>query len=99
MNIEGIPRCEGEQNVYNYTKVELAKREKAVKDMVKDYPKVPKKWCEWLYDVTQSMPESEMEKIINEGLWEGKGKFSEPVGGVLKTGIVLNEDLTPVEQE
>ena len=99
MNIEGIPRCEGEENVYNYTKVELAKREKAVKDMCRDYPKVPKKWCEWLYDVIGHLPEEEVEKIINEGLWEREGKFSKPQGGTIKCVEVLNEDLTPYEPE
>jgi hypothetical protein len=95
--VEGIPRCEGETNVYNYTKVELAKKEKAVKDMMRDYPQVPKKWCDWLYDVIGHMPEDEVEKIINEGLWEKEGKFSMPQGGILKCAEVLNEDFTPVE--
>jgi len=96
MNIEGIPRCEGETNVYNYSKVELAKKEKAIKDMCRDYPKVPKKWADWLYDVIEHMPPEEVEEIINKGLWEKEGKFSKPPGGVLKSGIVLNEDFTPV---
>ena len=95
--IEGIPRCDGETNVYNYTKVELAKKEKAVKDMMKDYPQVPKKWCDWLYDVIEHMPPDEVEEIINKGLWEKEGKFSKAEGGILKSGIVLNEDFTPVE--
>lgn len=39
---EVIPRHE-EENPYNYTNLEKAQRSKAIKDMIKDYPNIPRK--------------------------------------------------------
>ena len=64
-------------NPYNYTKVQLAERKKALRDLERDYPNVPFGWLEMCYDWEKNTPPEEVEKIINEGLWEGKGRFSE----------------------
>jgi len=94
MEVEGVPRYE-KPNPYNYTKVQIAERTSAVRAMIKDYPNVPPMWVEWLYDtITKKSPE-EVEKIINEGLWETPSKFSKPVGGVFKNVECFNEDFTP----
>jgi len=96
MEVEGIPRYE-KPNPYNYTKVQLAEKKSAVRAMIKDYPTVPPMWCEWLYDVITNKPKEEVEKIINEGLWETPSKFAKPLGGTFKTVEVFNEDFTPYE--
>lgn len=83
------------ENVYNYTSLQLAKRKRDIKAMIKDYPSVSSMWCEWLYDVIENTPKEEVDKIINEGLWEGPSKFAKAPGGVLNTVEVLNEDFTP----
>jgi len=72
-----IPRHEPE-NPYNYTKVQLAERKKALRDLQRDYPNLPFGWLEMCYDFEKNTPPEEIEKIINEGSWEGKGRFSEP---------------------
>jgi hypothetical protein len=94
MEVEGVPRYQ-KPNPYNYTKVQLAERTSAIRAMIKDYPTVPPMWVEWIYDVITNKPKEEVEKIINEGLWEGPGKFATAPGGVLNTVEVLNEDGTP----
>ena len=65
-------------NPYKYTKVQLAERKKALRDLARDYPNVPYAWLEMTYDWEKNTPPEEVEKIINEGLWEVPGKFSEP---------------------
>ena len=94
MEVEGVPRYT-KPNPYNYTEVQLATRKSAVRAMIKDYPTVPPMWCEWLYDVIENKPKEEVERIMNEGLWEAPGKFAEAKGGILHTVEVFNEDFTP----
>jgi len=84
-------------NPYNYTKAELAKRKRDIKAMIKDFPAVSPMWVEWIYDTIENTPKEEVEKIINEGLWEGPSKFAKAPGGLLHTVEVFNEDFTPYE--
>ena len=72
----GLERYKAE-NPLNYTKVELAHKSKALKDMAKDYPNVPEVWLEYLYDWQHITPKEEVERIIESGEWEVPGKFSE----------------------
>ena len=58
-----------------YTKVELAQRTTALKQMHRDYPKLPYQWCEMVYDWHRSVGEAEAQRIIESGEWEGNGKF------------------------
>ena len=74
-DIQDIPRHQPE-NAYGYTSVELAERKKALRDMERDYPKLPYAWLEMVYDFWKNTPPEEVEKIINEGLWEVPGRFS-----------------------
>ena len=66
------------ENPYNYTKCQLAERKKALRDLERDFPNLPFAWLEMVFDFEKNTPPEEIEKIINEGLWEGKGRFSEP---------------------
>ena len=91
-----LPKYEA-PNPYNYSKVQIAKRKQDIKAMCRDYPTVNPMWAEWLYDVIENMEPEEVEKIINEGQWEGPGKFAKAPGGILNTVECLNEDLTPYE--
>jgi hypothetical protein len=83
-------------NPYNYTAVQLAKRKRDIKAMIRDYPNVNPMWAEWLYDTIENMPNDEVEEIINKGLWEIPSKFSKAPGGVLNTVECFNEDFTPL---
>ena len=80
---EEIPRAT-RPNPWNYTNLQQATKDKAVKDAVRDYPNLPPKWIEWMYDIVENKPKTEIEKIINEGLWEKPIKERD-TGGVLKT--------------
>lgn len=71
-----IPRHVPE-NPYNYTNLQLAERKKALRDLERDYPNLPFGWLEMVYDFEKNTPKEQVEKIINEGLWEVAGKFSE----------------------
>ena len=96
MQVDGVPRYTKE-NPYNYTGVQLAQRKAAVTAMIKDYPTVPPMWVEWLYDTMTKKSPEEVEKIINEGLWETPSKFAVAPGGLINTVEVFNEDFTPYE--
>ncbi len=88
MDISGeIPRYQ-EENPYNYTALQLAKRKKAMLDMKKDYPNLPEAWLEMVYDYHENTDVEEVERIISEGEWESVGKFSNDMGGVLKCGVI-----------
>jgi NADH:ubiquinone oxidoreductase subunit len=91
-----LPRHQ-KANPYNYTKVQLAKRERDIKALLKDYPKVPPMWVEWMYDVVENMPKDEQERIINNGEWEKEGKFSKAVSGTFHNVELFNEDFTPYQ--
>jgi NADH:ubiquinone oxidoreductase subunit len=84
-----IPRHKP-SNPYNYTKVDLAKRKKALIDIERDFPNVPKMWAEWLYDTIENMPPEEVEKIINNGEWEKPSEKYQAKGGTIKCGEVLD---------
>ena len=71
-----------------YTAVELATRTKHLKDMERDYPNLPYKWIEMIYDWHHSQPAEEVERIVNTGEWEVPGKFSGVQGGVLYTSAI-----------
>jgi len=74
---ENLVRRHVPENPYNYTKLELAERKKALIDMHRDYPTLPVSWLEMVYDFNKNTPEDEVNAIINEGRWESPGQFSE----------------------
>ena len=83
-----IPRAV-RPNPYNYTNLQFAKRDKAIKDMEKDFPNIPYKWLEWLYDTIENKPKEEVEEIINSGAWEKPINLDRMKGGVLKNAEVI----------
>jgi len=78
-----IPRAK-RANPYNYTPLQFAIRDKAIKDMSRDFTNIPYKWLEWLYDTVENKKEEEIDKIINDGLWEEPINKDRQTGGVLK---------------
>jgi len=84
-----IPRHEP-KNPFNYSKVELAKRKKAVSDAEKDYPAVPALWIEWMYDLLEQKGEEEVNRIIDSGEWEKQTNADRQYGGTLKSCEVLD---------
>jgi len=88
---EVIPR-HVEDNPYSYTPLEKAERNKAIKDMAKDYPNLPPSWLEMVYDFWKHTPTERVEEIINKGEWEGSGRFSKSQGGTLVAMEVLDSE-------
>ena len=84
-----IPRTAPPKNIHNYTELELVTKEKAIKDASKDYPRLPPKWIEWLYDAVETKPKEEIEKIINEKLWEKQINTTRQSGGVIKDALEI----------
>ena len=78
-----IPR-HVESNPFNYTEKQKAVRQKAIKDMGRDYPNVPHLWLAWLYDVIQNKPVSEVEEIMEKNLWDKPPEKSHDIGGAIK---------------
>jgi len=79
-----------EPNPFNYSELELAKRKKALIDAEKDFPNVPPKWIEWLYDVLEQKGEEEVKKIIENKEWEKKLNNKRMLSGTLKSVEVLD---------
>ncbi len=86
-----IPRYEP-KNPFNYSKVQLAKRKKAVSDAEKDFPNVPGLWIEWMYDLLEQKTESEIEKLIESGEWEKHTNTERQHGGTMQSGEVLDKE-------
>jgi len=68
--LEEIPR-HAPENPFKYSKLQLAERLKALKDMERDYPNLPYGHLEMVYDFVSNTPQEEVQKIIDSGLWEG----------------------------
>ena len=90
-----IPRAT-RPNPYNYTPLQFATRDKAINDMNKDFPNIPYKWLEWLYDTIENKDPEEVEKIINEGLWEKPVNTTRQLGGTLTEGneVIIHQEIT-----
>lgn len=86
-----MPRYEPD-NPYKWSNSTLAKREREVIQMQKDYPKVPPMWCYWLWDMNEKAEPGEIKKIIDSGEWEKEGKFANPPNGLHKEAWVYKNE-------
>ena len=68
-------------NPYKYSIIQMAERKRALRDLATDYPTLPYGWLEMAYDFEKNTDPEEIKKIINDGLWEGKGMFTEDRNG------------------
>lgn len=73
---EEIPHHRPE-NLFGYTKLQLAKRSKQLKEMERDYPSLPYGWLEMVWDYCETRTTDEVEKVINSGEFEGPSFFSQ----------------------
>ena len=67
-DLEDFKRAEP-SNPYNYSKIDLAKKEQAIKAAARDFPNVPMFYIEMAYDCVENTPEDEMKEIIDKDLW------------------------------
>lgn len=70
-------------NPFNYTDLQFAKRDQAIRDMHKDHPTIPHKWLEWMYDTIENKPESEVDEIIRTNAWDVKRNLDRQTGGTI----------------
>ena len=68
-------------NPYKYSIIQMAERKRALRDLATDYPTLPYGWLEMAYDFEKNTDPEEIKKIINDGLWEGKGMFTQDLNG------------------
>ena len=78
---EIIPR-HTPSNPYNYNAAQLVERKKTLKDLAEVYPNLPFAWLEMVYDFEKNTPREEIQKIINNKLWEKPGKFTPGFNGM-----------------
>ncbi len=86
-----IPRYT-EPNPFNYTEIQKAKRNKAIRDAARDYPHLPRLWVEWMYDVVENKPVSEVEEIMEKNLWDKPPENTHDFGGVIQTMEVIDPE-------
>jgi len=96
--VDSIPRHQAE-NPFNYTRVQLAEKKKVLKDIQRDFPHVPIAWAEMCYDFCENTPTDEIEKIIEQGLWDAPSKHANPPGGVLKSIEITSEPIVETNDE
>lgn len=96
-HVDNIPRHKSE-NPFNYTKMQLAHRSKAIKDAEKDYPGIPPTWIEMMYDVVENKSKEEIEEIINSGAWETPAKVRD-IPETLMSGEILDFEGKLLESE
>ena len=89
---EDLPRFEA-SNPYNYDKLTLSKREADIRQYMRERPNISRGHIEMIWDFINNTPEEEVNKIINEGLWEKQIKKRQN-GGEIKNCIeILSSDL------
>ena len=72
---EEIPHHQAE-NPYNYTKIQLARRTKDVKELEKHYPSLPPSWLDMVWDYCENTDPEELQRVIESGQFEGPSQFS-----------------------
>jgi hypothetical protein len=91
---EAFPRYDNSQdNWLNYTKEELAAKDKHLKEMARDFPNLPEAWLEMVYDFGKQKGEEELAQIIQSGEFEKPSNKGRDFGGVIKGAIsVVDRD-------
>ena len=80
-----------ENNPCGYTLLQMKKKDLAMKEMMKDYPKIPEMWISWIYDYCTNTPQEEVEDVINNGKWKVPTKRNWK-GGTVKSMEVLTPE-------
>jgi len=73
-----------DRNPYNYSEVELVRREQTLTAMARDWPRLPRKWLEWTFDSIDRLPQEEQDAICN-GAWDEMKRKPVEYQGVKKS--------------
>jgi hypothetical protein len=92
---DDIPRTERE----NLTKLQLEERERAIKEIIRQFPDASPKIVEMCWNYIRREGLQTVREKIETGFFDKPSEFANPVGGVLKTAWVYNPDGTLVEPE
>lgn len=90
--LDELPRNEG-RNPLNLSRIELQKRNKQIQLAIKDYPRVPEMWVEWMYDYIQKEGEDKIKEMIDNGDFDRPDYVKRELGGILKTGEIINKNV------
>ena len=67
---------------YEYTALELAEKDRVLKQSMRDNPNVPELWQAWLYDyIHKEVGVEEFERRVNEGYYDEKNVSPTTDGG------------------
>ena len=85
-------------NPYNYSKLQLEKRENEIEKFMKEYPKESRTHIEWVVDLIHQRPIEETRRMINSGeLDKPTHKYGSPNGGTIE-GAITVEDAPTAEE-
>jgi hypothetical protein len=87
------------ENPENLTKLQLEERERAIKEIMRQFPDASPKHVEMCWNYIRREGLQTVRERIETGFFDKPSQFSNPVGGVLKTAWVYNPDGTLVEPE
>jgi len=87
--MDNIPRHK-QENPFDYSDLELAKRKKAILDASRDYPHLPPSWVEMAYDIVENNEFEELKEKVNSS----EPKIREN-GGLLENSITIDNPLEP----
>lgn len=90
--LDELSRNEG-RNPLNLSRIELQKRNKQIQLAIKDYPRVPEMWVEWMYDYIQKEGEDKIKEMIDNGDFDRPDYVKRELGGILKTGEIINKNV------
>ena len=75
----------------------LQRRKNDMKKLQEAYPKMTPQWLEMAWNFCEITPMEEQNKIVKEGLWEGKPINKRQTGGLIVDAMVIEP--RPVEAE
>lgn len=88
-------------NPHNYTNLQLASKERMIRNYQKEYPTIPAKWIDWCYDILHSgkIPIEDIREKINSGEWEKKKQVKNTQDQVIEGLTIYKEDEFPTKKE
>lgn len=76
-------------NKLNYTNLELAEKEKWIREAKKDYPNIPEQFISWAIDYRKILGDAKFNEMINNGEFS-KSANPRDTPTVLMSGVVEN---------
>ena len=75
----------------------LQRRKNDMKKLQEMYPKMTPQWLEMAWNFCEITPMEEQNKIVKEGLWEGKPDKIRQTGGLINDAMEI--EVKPIEKD